>query len=240
MEEVTIVIPAYNEGERIQKTLKLYVDFFSKYEKRTKILIVPNGCKDETPTISEEWAKLYPEIVESYTIKEAIGKGGAVKKGFELAKGKWVGFVDADGATSPEEYAKIIEAAYEADGAIAARWRKDSKVIGRDSLLRQLASKLFVIMTRIIFGFKYHDTQCGAKIFKTSAIEKILPHMNVFNMAFDVQLLYLLKRKDYNVIEIPTIWVDQGGSAMLGSPLKLFKQGLIMLKTLFKIKFQKI
>jgi len=240
MSNITIVFPAYNEEKRISKSIEHYVEFFSKYQHQIKILIIPNGCKDKTADIAREWQKKYPSMIDVYEVKEAIGKGGAITKGFELAEGDYIGFVDVDEATKASEYAKVIEAAFQADGAIAARWRKDSVIYGRNSILRKLASEIFSILNRIFLGLKYSDTQCGAKVFKKQAIKDVLPHLTIKDMAIDIQLLYVLKKKGYKIVEIPTVWTEVAGSAMLGTTSKFIKQSWSMFKNIFKIKFQKI
>ena len=240
MEKVTIIFPAYNEEKRISKSIQHYVDFFSKYKYQIKILIIPNGCKDKTADIAREWQSKYPDMIEVHEIKEAIGKGGAVIKGFELAQGDYIGFVDVDEATKPADYAQVIEAAFKTDGAIAARWRKDSTVYGRNSLMRKIASKTFSILNRIFLGLKYSDTQCGAKVFVKKAIKDVLPHLTIKDMAIDIQILYAMKKMGYKVVEIATVWTEVEGSAMLGTTSKFIKQSWSMFKNIFKIKFQKI
>ena len=102
--KLSIIIPAYNEEKRIKKTLEEYYNFFKKkFKKDFEIIIIPNNCKDKTLRVSEEFKKNKSEI-RTFEINHYSGKGGAVMKGFELARGDYIGFTDADNSTTPENF----------------------------------------------------------------------------------------------------------------------------------------
>jgi len=231
---LSIIIPAYNEEKRIGRTLDGYLAFFKE---NIEIIIVLNGCRDRTIDQVKKRQKQFPRIIKYLNISESIGKGAAVKHGFEMASGKLIGFVDADNATSPVEFSKLIESIDGADVAIASRWKKGSEVINR-SFFRKMVSLGFLILVKLLFRMPFADTQCGAKLLKKEAAEQITPLLKASNMAFDVELLYLSLKKGFRVKEIPTVWVDQSSSAMLGSPLKIFSNAIKMFFTLLRIKFK--
>lgn len=228
-----LIIPAYNEEQRIKRTLRDYLKYFKN---NFKILVVLNGCTDNTLAVVKDVQNHYPQNLDSLDIKEMIGKGGAIRKGFKRAQGDIVGFIDADGSTSPLEFEKLIKAIDHFSGAIASRWIAGAKVLKRESFLRKIASRIFLILVRLLFRMPYQDTQCGAKVFRKEVIDSILPELRINNMAFDVELLYLIKRRGYQLKEVPTVWVDKSTSAMLGSPLRFLKTswemfwGLIFLR----------
>lgn len=228
MIKLSIVIPAYNEEKRIAATLDEYLKFFTK---DTEIIVVLNGCKDQTAQV----VAAYKEKIRLIDIKEAIGKGGAVQVGFKASNGEVIGFVDADGSTSPQEYQRLIDNLGNNDGVIASRWLKGAVMKNR-TLLRKTASKIFIWMVKIIFHMPFSDTQCGAKIFKKEKIAPLLPRLQEKGMAFDVELLYLAYTQGLKIKEVPTVWIDKPGSEILGSPWRVISKGLIMFKTLFKIK----
>ena len=157
--------------------------------------------------------------------------------GLRSAEGEYIGFVDADGATSPQEFKKLLDAAMGTDGAIASRWLPDS-VVTRRTPRRMFISKAFMAIERFLFNLPYADTQCGAKIFRASALKKILPYCRVQNMAIDVELLYLLQLRGYAIREVPTIWEDRSSSAELGSPLRLAAGSLKVLMTLIILRIR--
>ncbi|MDP2683926.1 MAG: glycosyltransferase [bacterium] len=234
---LTIIIPSYNEADRLGGTLDQYLRFFKQED--IDFLVVLNGCTDGTLNIAQKYQKEHPDRVSYLDIKEAIGKGGAIREGFKVAQAKYISFLDADASTSPEEFQKLIDNLDQADGVIASRWKKGSKIIGAN-FIREVVSIGFIVFVKILFWMSYVDTQCGAKIFKSEVIKKILPRMRINNMTVDVEILYLIKQEGYKIIEIPTIWEDNSdSSAALGSPFKLFKASFGMFSTLLKIRFGK-
>jgi len=232
---LSIVIPAYNEEQRITHTLDKYIDHFSD-NNEVEYIIVLNGCTDNTLSVITGYKEKYPDNIRFLDIKEAIGKGAAIKEGFKIAKGELIGFLDADGSTSPSEYEKLIKHMPSYDGAIASRWKKGAIVTNR-KMFRKIVSFCFIFIVRLLFWLPYSDTQCGAKIFKKDIIDKILPNLSVTNMAFDVQLLYLISKNRYQIIEVPTKWIDNNCSSILGSPFQVLIKGFAMLGTLLKIRF---
>ena len=112
-------------------------------------------------------------------------------------------------ATSPEEYWKLINNIGKYDGIIADMYMKDSKVFPPVTLQRLFARKLFNLVIRSFLLMPLSDTQCGAKIFKREALEKIIPLLTMSQWAFDVELLYILREKDFRIRSFPTIWIDK-------------------------------
>ena len=212
MPKLSIVIPAYNEEKRISKTLDEYCKFFNKiYKDNFEIRIILNGCKDNTLDVVRNTAKMYKQI--KYTdIKEAIGKGGSVIEGFKQAEGELIGFVDADNSTKAEYFYDLVKNINEYDCAIASRWIEGAKVNPPQPLKRRIASRTFNALVRILFNINVYDSQCGAKLFKKQAIKEIIPSLGITRWAFDVDLLYQLKKRKRTILEIPTIWSDTLGS----------------------------
>ncbi|MFA6098559.1 MAG: dolichyl-phosphate beta-glucosyltransferase [Patescibacteria group bacterium] len=233
---LSIIIPAFNEEQRISKTLTDYTNYFSG--KDTEIIIVLNGCRDNTIGIVSDFKKEYPGLIEYIEEKKAIGKGGAVHLGFSRAEGELIGFVDADGSTEPAEFQKVVDQLGEADGVIASRWKKGSQVINR-SFPRKLISFSFLIFVKVFFWMPFTDTQCGAKIFKKQAIKNLLPSLKITNMAFDVELLYLSLKRGFKIVEVPTRWVDKSSSAMLGSFGRVIQMAFKMFFSLMSIRLKK-
>ncbi len=234
--KLSIIFPAYNEEKRILPVLNNYYEFFNKKLKNNfEIIIIPNNCSDKTKDASENFAKNKKNIFVN-NIPHYVGKGGAVIKGFKIARGEFIGFVDADESTIPEEFYKVFIAAQKFDGAIASRRATGSRVYPKRTLFKELSSWTFSLTTRILFGFKYKDTQCGAKIFKKHTANFLIENLSEFGWIFDVDLLYLCKKNKYKIKEIPITWRDSEGSKLIfshqiNSMLKLFKYWL---KSFFK------
>jgi glycosyltransferase involved in cell wall biosynthesis len=164
-----------------------------------------DGCTDKTFEIVKEYSKKNSEI--SYiTFSKKLGKGGGIIKGFKAAKGKNISFTDADGSTSPEELHKLIESMGDSDAVIGSRWLDNSVILQKESVTRRIASRGFNKLVRLLFNLPFKDTQCGAKTFKKYVITDVLDNLKLTNFAFDIDLLYQIKRKGYKTIEIPITW----------------------------------
>lgn len=226
----SLVIPAHNEAQRIEPTLGA---FWAAFGRDAELVVVVNGSTDRTAEIARDFARAH-RGVRVIEITKAVGKGGAVKAGFAAAHGEYVGFVDADLATTPEEFRKLIAAAEAADGALASRWAPGARVIGR-TVIRSAVSRLFAALVRLLFGLPFSDTQCGAKVFHRRFLPGYLAQTAVNDMAFDVELLLLLTRAGARITEVPTVWVAQPGSSALGSPIGFVQHGLRMLRSLYRL-----
>jgi glycosyltransferase involved in cell wall biosynthesis len=199
--EISIIIPAYNEVNRIEPVLSNYCRQFPDQE----IIVVCNGCNDGTPELVEKMSLQHSQIkLEHFEGK--IGKGAAIVWGFKAARGKNIGFVDADESVNPQEVAAMFADLTKADGIIASRRMKNSLILVRQPLVRRAASKTFNLLVRLIFQLGIKDTQCGAKVFKREALFSVLDDLNTRGFEFDVELLWKLKRRGYKLMEFPITW----------------------------------
>lgn len=213
--KLSIIVPACNEEDRVSKMLDEYMPFFSeRYGSDFEVIVVVNGSTDGTERIVRDYAKEYSGI-ECIVEPRNIGKGGAVRLGFEAARAELIGFTDADGATPAKAFQDLADNMDGVDAVIASRWLKGSDISLKQTISRQVASRAFNMMVRILFGLRLTDTQCGAKLLRREAVITILPHLGVTQWAFDVDLLFQLKRAGFKIKEIPTIWRDVAGSKIL-------------------------
>lgn len=207
---LSIVFAAYNEEKRIKRTLSEYCAYFSFAE----IIVVCNGCKDNTVSVVEQLMKRFHNI-KLLVFPEMLGKGGAIIEGLKVARGKIIGFSDADGAYPPSEFEKLlrkIKGGYPV--VIASRRIKKGK--GRkesgESLERSIASRLFNIFVNNLFYLQLTDTQAGAKVFKREVIKRVLPKLKCRGYEFDVELLWKIKVEGYRIKEVPINWTHVSGS----------------------------
>jgi len=233
MPKLSIVIPAYNEENRLPETIKNYTQFFDKVlPNNYEIIIVPNNCKDHTLEVTKKLAKENKNIL--YTdnfVNTYIGKGGAIIEGFKIAEGDFIGFVDADKSTAPEDYYDLLANIGNKDGIIASRWLPNSDIKIKQTLIRRIASRAFNLLINTLFQLNIKDTQCGAKIFRKKTIKSIIPDIITKQWAFDTDLLYNMKRKGFKIIEIPTKWDDAEGSQ-----LNVKKASQQVLKSIIKLR----
>ena len=210
-----LLIPAYNEERRIGPVLAAYAEYFIRhYPGRFQMVVVLNGCRDRTLEVVREAEKRYLAIAH-LDFPAPIGKGGALIEGLKLAPlADLVGYVDADGATPPEAFLDLVRrcGAGEADCVIASRWMEGSRINVAQTTDRRFASRMFNAVVEGFFWMGIRDTQCGAKVMRRSAVESVQTHLRIADLAFDVNLLYALKRAGRSVREVPTDWTDQSGS----------------------------
>jgi len=234
---LALIIPAHNEEQRIAPTLRAYHSFFNSLEQHKKIdfelIIVLNGCNDKTSAV----VKAIQKNLNNITMLDfaTAGKGYALKRGFKhaLAKGAdLIGFVDADMATSPQEFYKLIIGLNESDGIIASRYMTGAVVTPPRPKIKRWGSKIiFEPLVKMLLGLPFKDLQCGAKLFKRDVIKMIVDHLKVQQWAFDVEILYLCRLFNFTVKEIPTVWHDQ-----VLSKLNTFGGGMKMLSSILEIR----
>lgn len=229
----SIVIPAHNESERILPTLLAYDRFFGT---QIELVVVPNGCTDSTAEIVRAFARTARAKVVCIDVNEPIGKGGALIEGFRSARGEVIGFVDADGATTPEEFDRLRRMLEGRDMVFGSRWMRGAKVYNRTSPLRRLASTMFVWLVKLLFNLPYHDTQCGIKIFTRRALDAILPECTTRDAALDVELIVRARNRGFRIAEIPTVWTDYAGSSFNSSPRRFVATSLHMANSLLKLR----
>lgn len=239
MNNVSIIIPAYNEQARIARTLQQYAQFFStesvSQEFQVTLLVVLNGCKDATRSVVEKEQRHWGSMITYLDLPQA-GKGLAIKEGFAQAlktDADIIGFVDADMATQPRYfYDVLLGLRAECDGVIASRYMPGAYIEPKRPWYKRLGSIIFYeSLVRILFGMNFYDYQCGAKVFTRNVVATIVPFMSVRRWEFDVELLYLCKRNGFTICEQPTTWYDQAGSK-----LRVLSQGLPMLTSLFRLR----
>jgi len=210
MNKLAIVIPAHNEEKRIGATLKSYLSYF-KNIKGADIIVVINACTDNTRNI------VYHNRNNRLKILEFVkgGKGFAVIEGFRYSLNNdydFVGFVDADMSTKPDEFYRLFSKIKGYDGVIASRYLRGAKLNPKNTFLRIIASRVYNLFIRSLLMIPYRDTQCGAKIFKASSLGKIIDTLGMTSWAFDIELLYKLSKKGFKILEEPTTWSNKEGS----------------------------
>lgn len=201
---LSLIIPTHNEESTIEKTLTEYIAFLEGRAIGHEIWVIMNGCRDATAERVDACRRLYPQI--GWAILTDPGKGRAVKLGLQLARGELVGFVDADGQIAPGEFAKLLdrlECDDDVDGAIASRYAVASTSVASAPFVRRCAGRVFSTLIQKTLQLPFADTQCGAKLFRRHAIQRILPKLHLTDWTFDVELLLHLCCEGHRIAEIP-------------------------------------
>lgn len=200
MVELSLIIPAHNEARRISESLKQYLKFISKED---ELIVVCNGCKDNTFEIVKEFSKKNKNL-KAVEIKERIGKGAAVIKGFKLAKGEFLGFMDADNAFELGYIRRMINELKkdDVDVIIASKWKGSSFFKVSENYIRKILAIGWNLLVRVLFGMNFKDTQAGAKFMKRKAFDDIDHNFICRGFDFDVELLFKLKEKGAKIKEV--------------------------------------
>ncbi len=227
-----LLIPAYNEEHRIEPVLRDYARYFQDhYHGNFQLIAVLNGCRDDTEGVVRRVAEDFNSI-GLLDFPDPIGKGGALIEGLKLAPlADVIGYVDADGATPPAAMHDLVKRIGEADCVIGSRWLPGARLHVEQSGKRQFASRVFHRIVRLLFRMDIRDTQCGAKVMRREAVDKIHSALRIADMAFDINLLYSLKHAGFRILEVPTEWTDK-----LGSKVTLFRTSLTMLLSVIRIR----
>ncbi|EEF58966.1 glycosyltransferase [Pedosphaera parvula] len=227
-----LLIPAYNEEHRIEPVLVQFAEYFQKnYPGPFQLVVVLNGCRDNTLGVVQRVREKYPSV-SALEFAEPIGKGGALIEGLKLAPlADLIGYVDADGATGPKAFHDLVKRWPEAQCVIGSRWLPGAVLHQSQSGRRQFASRVFHLIVQSFFWMNIRDTQCGAKVMRRTAVETVHPSLRIADMAFDINLLYSLKRAGFTILEVPTEWTDK-----IGSKVTLGKTSLTMLLSVIRLR----
>jgi len=229
-----LLIPAYNEERRIEPVLRDFARYFEEhFHGRFQLVVVLNGCRDNTLGVVQRVAAGFPSI-RALDFPEPIGKGGALIEGLKLAPtADIIGYVDADGASPPSALHELIKLINKADCVIGSRWLPGAKLHQAQTWVRRFTSRCFHVIVELLFWMHIKDTQCPCKVIRRAAVEKIWSSLRIADLAFDVNLLVSLKQSGFSVLEVPTEWTDKIGSKVTSS---LFRSSLSMFLSVVRIR----
>ena len=219
MNKISILIPAYNEEERIVSSLEKISSFFNDQE--YEIIVVDDGSTDKTREVVSKFDNV---ILNNQ--RENFGKGFSVKEGIFMATGNKVLLTDADLSTPIEEYNKLNEYFNDYPIVIGSRALAESQV--QNNIFRKMLGRFGNLLIRFIVK-DIKDTQCGFKLFDRNVASDLFSRQTIKGFGFDFEILFLAQKKEYKIKEVPVIWKNVEGSKV--KPIHYF----ITLFELFKI-----
>ena len=231
---ITIIIPAYNEQNKIGLDIKAASEFLSSHSTQSELLIVDDGSTDKTVEHAEQICSELLIDARVISIPHA-GKGAAVREGIISSKGKIVMFADTGLCISYDEALTGIELIKkgECDFAHATRYRHDSTIVKPKGFLRKLASSFFRNALPWAVGIKgkYSDTQCGFKVYDGETAREVYKNCTSTGYFFDLEVILRAERSNVNIAEFPVRWTSDPDSR-----LSLFKSVLRMIFVVRKIR----
>jgi dolichyl-phosphate beta-glucosyltransferase len=230
---ISIVIPAYNECARIGSALTEILRCVRERDWHAEILVVNDGSTDRTAAIVQQISEIHPEVRLLDNVKNQ-GKGFSVRLGVLHAVGDVVMFTDADLSAPMEEAERLFDALRQgADIAIGSRWLQRRRQILKQPLYRQFFGRCFNLVTRLVMGLPFADTQCGFKAFRRPVAQTIFQLQRIERWGFDPELLFIALKRGYKIQEVPVTWGHDERSR-----LSYLKDGLNMLEEILYIRWE--
>ncbi len=215
---LSVIIPAYNESRRLPETILDLDRHLSKAEYSYEILVVDDGSTDNTAEIVTKMAKDVSHLKLSH-FEQNRGKGAVVRDGMLMAKGKVRLFMDADNATTVDQFERMrpLLEKEKCDVVIGSRALKESRMEPPEPLIRQIPGKMGNLFIQLLLLPGLWDTQCGFKAFTEEAAEKVFKLVKITGWGFDIEALSLAKQLGFKLKEVPVVWVNKEGSKVKAS-----------------------
>jgi dolichyl-phosphate beta-glucosyltransferase len=234
---ISIVIPAFNEAQRLPSTLASIGSYLAKKQGfQAEIVVVDDGSSDDTRRAAESYSQ------EGLSVRVLAnpgnrGKGYSVRHGMLEATGDWILFTDADLSAPIEEMDKLLWEARRLDAEVVIGSRAlDRSLIGvHQSAFREQAGRVFNLMLRIITGLPFWDTQCGFKLFSKRAAREIFPRLRIEGFGFDAEALFIARKLGFKTLEIPVRW-----DHVEGTKVSMHRDSMNMFLDLIRIRINQI
>jgi len=225
---LTIVIPAHNEESRLPDTLEQLIRFLGKQTFTSEIIVVENGSQDRTYVLAKEFADRHANM--RVIQNDWRGKGLAIQRGVQDARGEYIFMCDADLSMPVEELSKFLPPQLQGvDIAIGSR-EAPGAVRYNEPYYRHFTGRIFNTLIRLLVLPTLQDTQCGFKCIRADVARDIFPYQTLTGWAFDVELLYIARRHGYRIVEIPIDWYFNADSkiSVLRDSLRMFLDLLLI------------
>jgi glycosyltransferase involved in cell wall biosynthesis len=232
--KLSVIIPAYNEEDRIVQTLTKSLAYLGEQDYDSEILVVSDGSTDATGDVVRGF--ITPSGVQLSFLEyfPNRGKGYAVQYGMRRGAGDVAMFMDADYSVpieAVEAGMRLIDAGY--DAAIASRTLAASDVVHHQNRAREISARAYTLIQNMYLGLSYGDTQCGFKLFTRQAARNLFARQKLRSVIFDPEILWLAKRFGYAVGEFPVAWTHMEDSRIQYDSLR---KSLFVFQELFRIR----
>lgn len=199
---ISVIMPAYNEAQNLSRTIEETTNMLERCGLEHEVIVVDDGSEDGTYEKALSIAKEHKNV-RVFGYKENMGKGHALKHGYQFARGDLVLFLDADSDLPPSQTPKFLDYMGKngADVVIGSKRHPLSKV--DFPLSRRILSKGYSLLIKLMFNLNVADTQVGIKLFHREVLEQVFPKVLVKRYAFDLELLVNAARLGYRIAEAP-------------------------------------
>lgn len=231
---LSIVVPAYNEADRIVPTLEKSIRYLARQSYSSEVIVVSDGSSDKTGRVVEQFQAPAAVRLRFLEYHPNRGKGYAVRYGMLRAAGAVRMFMDADYAVEIAEADKGLRLLARGwDIAIASRTLPGSRITSQQNAMRKWSAKVYTFIQNRWLNLRFQDTQCGFKLFRAAAARDLFSRQKRDSVIFDPEILWLALRRGYRVGEFPVVWTHVGNSRIQYDSLK---KSLFVFQELFRIK----
>ncbi len=232
--KLSIIIPAYNEADRIVCTLESTLLYLNLQDYFSEVIVVSDGSTDGTQSVAEGFESGEKVELKALEYHPNRGKGYAVRYGMLKGRGDLVLFMDADYSVPIQEVEKSIRLVEKGhDIAIASRAIEGSEVSQHQNFFREVSARIYTFIQNTYLGINYRDTQCGFKMFTRPAGRALFEKQKLNSVIFDPEILWLAKQDGFSVAEFPVKWSHVEDSRI---QYDSFKKSLFVFQELFRIK----
>lgn len=228
--ELSIVVPAYNESERLGATLARVLAWSARDGRVIEVVVVDDGSSDRTAEIAAAGGDRRVRVLR---LPVNRGKGAALRAGVVASRGRLVLLTDADLSTPIEEVARLEAALAGADVAIGSRAVDGARIVEHQPFWREWSGRVFNRLLRLAAIGGLHDTQCGFKLLRGDVARELFPRLTIERFAYDVELLWLAERSGYRIREVGVEWRNDASSRV-----RLWRDGPRMLLDVARFRWR--
>lgn len=208
--KISLIMPMYNSRD-ITKNIEEAVKSMERVTKSYEIILVDDGSKNGCFNSAK---KVKNPKIKVVGYKENKGKGNAIKYGFKFCKGDYVAFVDSGRDLNPKQLKDFLEIMQKSNADIVIGSKRHPDSVVHYPILRRIMSRTYQLVNKVLFNLNVKDTQVGIKLFKRKILEKIMPKIVVKKFAFDLELLVVAKKYNFNIVEAPIVMRYKFGSSI--------------------------
>ncbi len=210
--DLSIVIPAYNEADRLPETLRKIGEYLKNDTRSFEIVVVDDGSTDTTVEVAEQ------SIVPVRVIRQSknMGKGAAVRSGMLAATGDWRYLCDADLSTPIEDLEKLWSRRSEAEVILGSRRMPGSEVVKHQSWIKETLGQIGNVLIQLMVAPGIHDTRCGFKLFSRNTVT-LFQKQHLQGFSYDDEIIFLARQAGLRIIEVPVRWVNDNRSKVKSS-----------------------
>lgn len=228
---LSIVIPAHNEESRLPPSLDQIDAFLRSQPFEAEVIIVENGSGDRTHEVALDCARAYPNLRVIQSPDNLRGKGLAVKQGMMAATGEWRFICDADLSMRIDEIVKFLPPQSDGYDIVIASREVPGAVRVDEPEYRHIMGRVATFIIKVAAISDYEDTQCGFKMFRGKVADDLFAVQRMNGIGFDVELLFIAKRRGYRVKEMPITWYYDPYSTM-----RLWDDSVKLLREIWEIR----